>query len=188
MQLRPVEIEALVEGAREAATAPLDATGRDELATGSQRIVSPTTTPTVALTPVEIDAIVRGHTVGPVEASTGASARSATSTSQRASEGTVESVRLARGSASVPPTATPDGHARGPRRGRETLRADRIRTQPHDGQTAPSSAASAPAAPASTSPASAAPAPVPAPTAPASTAAQPAPSRPARRTLPWRKR
>jgi len=75
---------------------------------------------TVALTPVEIDAILQGADV-------------ATSVGGTAVAPTRENVRLALGSSPLPPTkapTTPD--MRGPRRPRETLRADKIRRDPDE--------------------------------------------------------
>ncbi len=73
---------------------------------------------TVALTPVEIDAILQGADVGP-------------SAPGAAAAPTQENVRIALGSSPLSPTkppAMPD--MRGPRRPRETLRADKIRRDP----------------------------------------------------------
>jgi hypothetical protein len=67
-------------------------------------------TPTVALSPVEVDALVHG------------AEREAADPSSRP---TVEHVRIARGTEPQPATSAP---ARGPRRARETLRADTVRT------------------------------------------------------------
>jgi hypothetical protein len=75
---------------------------------------------TVALTPVEIDAILQGADV-------------TTPAPGAAVTPTLENVRIALGSSPLSPTrppATPD--MRGPRRPRETLRADKIRRDPAD--------------------------------------------------------
>jgi len=104
-------------------------------ATGSQP-VEVLQTPTVALAPVELEAIVQGATSAP-----GLARRADT-------QPTVESLRLAIGTtAMMPPTIAPPPAAaspppaaarpptgavptsgRGPRRARETLRADKIRS------------------------------------------------------------
>jgi len=76
---------------------------------------------TVALSSVEIDAILQGADVG-------------TSAPGAAAAPTLENVRIARGSSSLSPTKPPAMPAmpdmRGPRRPRETLRADKIRREP----------------------------------------------------------
>ena len=75
---------------------------------------------TVALTPVEIDAILQGADV-------------TTPAPGAAAAPTLENVRIALGSSPLSPTrapATPD--ERGPRRPRETLRADKIRRDPDE--------------------------------------------------------
>ncbi|HZJ66601.1 MAG TPA: hypothetical protein VFD36_24010 [Kofleriaceae bacterium] len=105
VQLAPVELEAIVQAA--------------DLAAGSRPVkLGGPGTPTVALTAVEIDALVLG-------------AEDAHAAADPDSRPTVEHVRIARGTESQPATTV---HARGPRRARETLRADSIR---RPGPTAP---------------------------------------------------
>lgn len=77
---------------------------------------------TLPLSPVEIDAVMQGTSA----ASMPPGPASATPT--------VENVRLAQGSSPIPPTEKSE---RGPRRPRETLRADKIRLDP-DAPTPPS--------------------------------------------------
>lgn len=73
--------------------------------------------PTLELTPLEVEAIAQGSEIaGPL----GPDANTRL---------TVESVRIALGSSSIPATTVePAANARGPRRGRETLRADKIKS------------------------------------------------------------
>jgi hypothetical protein len=79
----------------------------------------PDGTPTLQLTPLEIDAIAQGSEAARATEADVGTAR------------TVESVRLALGSASIPPAKVPPPeNARGPRRARETLRVDKIKSQP----------------------------------------------------------
>jgi hypothetical protein len=112
--LAPVEIDAIVQSAEGASRDPDACAPRSvDAAVGSQRMaLDGTATPTVALAPVEIDALIRGAEAleGPADLDT---------------MRTVENVRIARGSSSMPP-ATVD--ARGPRHPRETLRVDSIRS------------------------------------------------------------
>ena len=72
---------------------------------------------TLPLKPVELDAVMQGASA----ASTPPGLASATPT--------VEYVRLAQGSSPIPPTERSE---RGPRRPRETLRADKIRLDPDE--------------------------------------------------------
>jgi len=105
VQLAPVEVEAIVQAA--------------DLAAGSRPVkLGGPGTPTVALTAVEIEALVQG-------------AEDAHATVDPNSRPTVEHVRIARGTESQPATTI---HARGPRRARETPRADSIK---RPGPTAP---------------------------------------------------
>jgi len=70
------------------------------------------------LTPLEIEAIAQGS-----QETDATAGRAITNTTR-----TVESVRLALGSASMPPAPSiPERGTRGPRRTRETLRADAIK-------------------------------------------------------------
>jgi hypothetical protein len=135
VQLRPVEIEAIMLGASEAPAEPVtteqivaildettgtqvdaSAASRGDLAGGSQPFgVGAGGAPTVALAAIEIEAIMQagGAAAPPAGAET---------------SHTVETVRIARGSAAMPPVRDePAAHARGPRRPRETLRADAIK-------------------------------------------------------------
>ena len=115
VQLAPVEIDAILDAADAAHAATVaeePAPQRLDLAAGSQRVKLPAGgSPTVALTPVEIDAVMQG-------------AEPAAVAPDRDTR-TVENVRVARGSSSLPPAS---GQARGPRRPRETLSADAIKT------------------------------------------------------------
>jgi len=72
-------------------------------------------TPTLPLKPVEIDAVMQG------------TSPASTPPGLAHSAPTVENVRLALGSSPIPPTERSE---RGPRRPRETLRADKIRLDP----------------------------------------------------------
>jgi hypothetical protein len=78
-------------------------------------------TPTLQLTPLEVDAIAHGSVT----------AYMAEPEPDASSFRTVEGVRLARGSSSIPSTVVPSAvNARGPRRARETMRAEKIKSQP----------------------------------------------------------
>lgn len=113
MYLGPLEVDAIAQGTDPAARGVDDrAPHRVDVAAGSERVaLGAAGTATVALAPVEIDALVRGAEAltAPVDPDT---------------MRTVENVRIARGTASNPPETA---HARGPRRARETLRADSLR-------------------------------------------------------------
>ena len=105
VQLAPVELDAIVQAA--------------DLAAGSRPMkLGASGTPTVALTAVEIDALIQG-------------AESAHAAADPDSRPTVEHVRIARGTESQPAANVAP---RGPRRARETLRADSIK---RPGPTAP---------------------------------------------------
>ena len=96
--LSPIELDAIVQGG--------------DLAGGSRPVkLGSKDTPTTALTAVEIDALV--HAAEGVHAATDPNTRP-----------TVEHVRIARGTESQRATTV---QARGPRRARETLRADTIK-------------------------------------------------------------
>ncbi|HEY0989001.1 MAG TPA: hypothetical protein VGD80_18160 [Kofleriaceae bacterium] len=98
VQLAPVEVEAIVQAA--------------DLAAGSRPVkLGGPGTPTVALTAVEIDALVQSAETGHKAADPN-------------SRPTVENIRIARGTEPQPATIVPP---RGPRRARETLRADTIK-------------------------------------------------------------
>jgi hypothetical protein len=111
-------------GVEHAATVEARPPGRFDRASGSRRVVlGPDGTPTLQLTPLEIEAIAQGS-----EAARATEADLGTTP-------TVESVRIALGSSPIPPMTLPaTANARGPRRARETLRVDRITSGP----TAPS--------------------------------------------------
>jgi hypothetical protein len=140
--LTPVEIEAIIDATRtlgveppEAASseAELDDATPDDLAIEIEADPSNTVPPdgsvgslrrrrggltteettTIPLAPVEIDAILQGADQPPSRSDAGVSR-------------TVESVRLALGSSAIPAAKPPMVYARGPRRPRETLRADAI--------------------------------------------------------------
>jgi hypothetical protein len=78
-------------------------------------------TPTLQLTPLEVDAIAQGSMAAyMVEPEPDASGFR-----------TVEGLRIALGSSSISPTTVPPAaNPRGPRRARQTLRAEKIKSQP----------------------------------------------------------
>lgn len=97
-------------------TIPLPTVTEDTTTIPLPRVERPTAeTPTLPLKPVELDAVMQG-----------ASAAS-TPLGIASTMPTVENVRLAQGSSPIPPTERSE---RGPRRPRETLRADKIRLDP----------------------------------------------------------
>ena len=122
----PLDVETLEggtagsRGVEHTATVEAEAPGRGELASGSERVaLGLDGLPTLQLTPVEIEAIAQGS-----EAARATDADVGTTR-------TVESVRIAMGSSSIPPTTLPaTPSARGPRRARETLRVDKVKSAP----------------------------------------------------------
>jgi hypothetical protein len=114
VHLGPLEVDAIAQGTHDVSRRVDDrAPHRVDVAVGSERVaLGAAETATVALAPVEIDALVRGAEAltAPVDPDT---------------MRTVETVRIARGTA---PNRPETAHPRGPRRARETLRADSLKS------------------------------------------------------------
>jgi hypothetical protein len=118
----PIDIEATHSAAPAAGRAGPTATVPCRpvaLTSGSKRVThSLDETPTLQLTPLEVGAIAQAGAACMAEPDASAFR-------------TVESIRLALGSSSIRPTTVPPAaNARGPRRARQTLRAEKIKSQP----------------------------------------------------------